>query len=210
MLAKFAPSAMAIHRAVEGTDAFDRIKQFACLRYADCHDAKLRHFLPTQFLLTSQDNWLASCGMRNAAGHRLYLEQYLDGDIDQILGQRLNAEVQRKQIVEVGNLAGEAGGSRLMILVITRYLALSGVDYVVFTATRELQSAFGRLGLEPWFLAQASASRLSEGAADWGRYYQTKPAVFAGSVAKGWEAIQQQPVLVRMLEAIGQEINDAV
>ncbi|WP_192954803.1 thermostable hemolysin [Gallaecimonas mangrovi] len=201
---------MQFQRALEGSDAFDRIKHFACTRYADSHQAILRHFLPVQYLLLDETHWLASCGVRNANGQALFLEQYLDGDIDVILSKRLGRDVQRQQIVEVGNLAGEAGGSRLMILAVTRLLALSGVDYVVFTATRELQSAFSRLGLEPWFLAQANPNRLAEGAGDWGRYYDTHPAVFAGSVQEGWQAIQQQPVLMRILGAMGQEINDVV
>ncbi|EKE74920.1 thermostable hemolysin [Gallaecimonas xiamenensis] len=210
MLAKFAPKAMQFQRCLEGTDAFDAIKHFACARYADAHQARLRHFLPQQYLLTDNDRWLASCGVRGAADNTLFLEQYLDGPIEAVLAQRAGHDLSRRQIVEVGNLAGEAGGARLMILALTRYLAQSGVDYVVFTATRELQSAFSRLGLEPWFLADASALKLGDDAQEWGRYYQNKPAVFAGSVQAGWQAIQAQPVLMRILSAIAPEITDVV
>ncbi|WKE64690.1 thermostable hemolysin [Gallaecimonas kandeliae] len=210
MLAKYAEADVQVHLSREGTETYDRIKHFACARYADVHQARLRHFLPLQYLLSKNQQWLASCGLRNAEGQSLYLEQYLDEPIERLLAAKVGRPVARAQVVEVGNLAGEAGGARLMILALTRHLAQCGVDYVVFTATRELQSAFARLGLEPWFLADASAERLNEGAQDWGRYYQNKPAVFSGSVRLGWEAIQRQPLLMRVLANISNEVTDVV
>ncbi|MFC6671394.1 thermostable hemolysin [Marinobacterium aestuariivivens] len=205
-----APHLLSLVRCPEGSATFERVKRYACTRYADVHQARLRHFLPLQILLGDERHWLASCGLRSADSHSLFLEQYLDRPVERALGSVTGNSLGRRQIVEVGNLAGEPGSARLMILSLTRYLAQSGVDFVVFTATRELQHAFSRLGLATWFLAQASPERLGDEAADWGRYYSHAPAVFAGSVALGWLAIQQQPLLMRMLRSVEPGVADAV
>jgi hypothetical protein len=210
MQARIAQQHLSLARCHEGTHGFERIKRFACSRYADVHQARLRHFLPMQMLLSDGSRWLASCGLKVADTRPLFLEQYLDLPIVQTLSRIAGTPVGRQQIVEVGNLAGEPGSGRLMILSLTRYLAHSGIDYVVFTATRELQHAFARLGLTTWYMTDASPQRLSEGADDWGHYYHHKPAVFAGSVALGWQSVQQQPLLMRLLRSIDAEVADAV
>jgi len=210
MQVRTAPQALNLVRCPEGTEVFEQIKRFACARYADVHQARLRHFLPVQMLLRDGPRWKASCGLRSAAVQPLFLEQYLDQPVEAALSALTGSTIQRSAIVEVGNLAGEPGSARLMIMSLTRYLADSGVDFVVFTATSQLRQAFSRLGLSLWFLTDANPGRLHGGVDDWGRYYSQRPAVFAGSVAAGWAAIQQQPLLMRLLRAIDSEVADAV
>ncbi|NVK41637.1 MAG: thermostable hemolysin [Oceanospirillaceae bacterium] len=210
MQARTAPQELNLIQCPEGTELFERIKRFACARYADVHQARLRHFLPQQMLLRDGVRWKASCGLRNADAQRLFLEQYLDQPVDRVLSELTANPVSRPRIVEVGNLAGEPGSARLMILCLTRYLARHNIDFVVFTATDELQHAFKRLGLSLWFLTEAHPQRLVAGVDDWGRYYSRRPAVFAGSVAEGWATIQRQPLLMRMLSSIDCEVADAV
>lgn len=209
MQVRTAPQALNLVRCPDGTEVFERIKRFACARYAEVHQARLRHFLPVQMLLRDGPQWKASCGLRSAATQPLFLEQYLDHPVEEVLGALIGRTVERAAIVEVGNLAGEPGSARLMILSLTRYLGESGVDFVVFTATSKLRHAFSRLGLSLWFLTEAQPGRLSGGADDWGRYYHHRPAVFAGSVTDGWSTIQQQPLLMRQLRAIDSEVVDA-
>ena len=208
MLAKSVASPITVIRSLEGSDTFEHIKRFACSRYADVHQAQLRHFLPVQYVLCQGSHWLASCGLRFAAEQSLFLEQYLDSPIEQLLTERLQRPVARWQIAEVGNLAGEQGSARLMILSLTRLLATEGLEFVVFTATRQLQSAFARLGLNPWFLTDAESGRLGDDAHSWGRYYQQKPAVFAGSVSSGWQAIVSQRALQHVLGHVESEVRD--
>ncbi|GGO86762.1 thermostable hemolysin [Marinobacterium nitratireducens] len=210
MQPRTAPQQLNLISCAEGTELYERIKRFACARYADVHQARLRHFLPQQILLRDGNQWKASCGIRYADRQPLFLEQYLDAPVEDVLRPFAGKPVRREQIVEVGNLAGERGSARLMILSLTRYLTEGGIDFVVFTATRELQHAFSRLGLSLGFLTEARAQRLASGLDDWGHYYRHNPAVFAGSVADGWSSIQQQPMLRRLLLNIDNEAADAL
>lgn len=63
------------------------------------------------------------------------------------------------------------------------HLAGLGFDWVVSTLTQELRMLFLRLGVHPLTLGEADPSALGPDAADWGSYYDHRPAVLAGRLA---------------------------
>jgi hypothetical protein len=162
-------------------------EQFIAARFDRAYGARVGHFLP--YLLGVRDvssRWQAGAGYGPAGLGRLFLEQYLDAPVEQVLAAAAGRAVERTGIVEVGNLAADSAGmARVLIPLLARHLHKLGYRWVVFTATRELRNSFRRLGLAPLQLARAEPSRVHEAGATWGSYYQHDPRVMAGKIALG-------------------------
>lgn len=166
------------------------LMQFVAGRFAVVHGAELAALMPWQAVLRgAEGQLLASVGLRLAAGGPLYLEHYLDAPIEQQLATRLQQQVDRAAVLELGNLAARQGMARLLILAMVAYLNQQQFRYVTFTATRQVQAVFHHLGLSLIVLAPAQSDRIAD-AASWGRYYENSPQVMAGSIAQGWQRLQ--------------------
>lgn len=129
-------------------------------------------------------------GLTLAADQRLFLEQYLNSPIEDILASvsassgRWPSGANRQRIVEIGNLAMiDPCSVRRMISFLTEYLIEQKIDWVVFTATTELRNSFQRMGLPLTSLADAEPTRLVDSQSDWGSYYDRSPRVVAGRLA---------------------------
>lgn len=155
------------------------------------YGARVSSFAPNLMMLQQQGGRIvAATGWRSAQSAPLFLENYLDDPIEQLLSQLASQPVAREHIVEVGNLAAEMpGGSPQVIMALASHLNQLGYDWVVFTATCELIRIFTRLGLPLLALAKADPSRLGEAASDWGRYYETEPIVVAGRIGVAMDRI---------------------
>ncbi|MBI2379172.1 MAG: thermostable hemolysin [Gammaproteobacteria bacterium] len=164
---------------------------FVAASFLAQYGACLHHFLPT--LLAQRDErgeLVGVAGCATAAGHALFLEQYLDTPVEEAIAARTGLHLPRSAIVEVGNLATTSpGGARLLIRAVTAHLHGQGHRWVVFTATRMLQNAFRRLGLQPQVLAPADPARLGSDAKDWGTYYAQAPQVVCGPIALGYHCL---------------------
>lgn len=165
----------------------DSFEHFIAARFDRAYGARVSHFLP--YLLGARDaptRWQAGAGYGPAGLGRLFLEQYLDAPVEQVLAAALGRPVERTSIVEVGNLAADSAGmGRVLIPRLARHLYKLGYRWVVFTATRELRNSFRRLGLEPLQLAHAEPARMGDAGASWGSYYQHDPRVMAGKISRG-------------------------
>jgi hypothetical protein len=155
--------------------------------------AQVKSFAPNLLLLERHGQVLAACGWRGAQAGALFLERYLDAPIDQAVARLTRQRVERKRIVEVGNLAGEKSGSSLhVILALSAHLSRLGYEWVAFTATRELVGIFSRLGLPLLALAKAHPSRLGDEALAWGSYYDSEPIVVAGRIRLAFDVLGRQ------------------
>jgi len=115
-----------------------------------------------------------------------FLEHYLDAPVHTFLPGGV-----RDGIVEVGSLAADVpGGARALVVTLTAFLAACSMQWVVFTARRELRNTFARLGIVLHPLAAAHPDRLPDGGAGWGSYYEGDPQVVAGEVAQGAGAVR--------------------
>jgi hypothetical protein len=166
--------------------------------YREHHAADLRGFMPWLLAFRGPDGTLlAVVGLRLAASHRLFVEQYLDIPAEQAASQALAQAVDRDTMVEVGGLAARRpGDARRLILCLTRGLHAAGLRWVLFAATSQLRNAFDRLGLRPVTLVPALRERLQPSATDWGRYYDTQPMLVCGDIAAG-AALLDAPVRQR-------------
>ena len=163
------------------------VEEFIAEAYRVHYNARLHSFLPD--LLAYHDATgalVAAVGLRMAADGPLFVEQYLEEPAEVAISRRLGAGAARAGLAEVGNFAAAGPGyNRVVIPHITHLLHHCAVRWVLFTATRQLRNAFGRLQLQPVELAAADPSRLRADATDWGRYYDAHPHVMGGDISSG-------------------------
>lgn len=158
--------------------------------FAARYDARVEAIAPQLLSLERGGRLIAAAGWRGAGDARLYLEQYLDAPIEQLVSQCAQRPVGRERIVEVGNLAAtRPGGSVAMIVAMARHFDTLGYEWVTFTATAELVRIFSRVGLPLLAIGRADPARLGADAAQWGRYYETHPVVVTGRIRLALERI---------------------
>lgn len=167
-----------------------------------CADSKIREFIADTFMhhygatiesycdrligvCSPEGTMLAAAGYNLAEEGPLFLEQYLDLPLEQQIQQQLRMDITRSEIAEVGNLAAlQAGGTRMLIELMTQRLHQEGRRWVAFTATKSLINSFHRMGLSPVILAPAKPARVKNPQA-WGSYYQQNPHVAIGDIQLG-------------------------
>ena len=167
------------------------LERFIADAFQASYGARISHFCDT--LVGCRDGggaWTAALGFSLAADGPVFLEQYLDAPLEIDIGERLGQPVARDGLVEVGNLAASCPGqARALIMHTTDLLYHMGLHLVAFTATASLLNSFGRLRLQPRFLAAADPSRLAQSGSDWGSYYDTQPQVMFGDIRYGYEKL---------------------
>jgi len=161
--------------------------------YRKAYGARLTSFMPRLLKVAEpQGAFRAIVGIRCAEDQPLFLETYLDVPIEQAITFKTGEEVDRKGIVEIGNLAeSRPGDARLGIIASTMYLHTLGYRWVVFTAVPQLLNAFKRLGMEPVPMVAADPERLPEDQrVFWGSYYAERPMVCLGDIAAGFDSLR--------------------
>lgn len=164
------------------------VEQFIIDIYAKAYGAKIGVHYPT--LMSVRDeagSILAAVGFRSAAESPLFLEQYLDRPVQDVL------RTPRRQIAEIGSLASNGGGASLFLFVaLSAYLCSRGFTKAAITGTSQLQQRFRSLGLQPVRHAQADANLLLSHDEDWGNYYETQPYVISGSLDKSYRQLKKR------------------
>ncbi len=160
------------------------LEGFLRSRYRAIHGAEIANFFPVLLALRDADGRLQGvAGYRPAAGHRLFLEQYLERPVDQILSDRLGWPVRRADLAEIGNFAalGCRRGERLVELLI-EFLDRQGHLWAAFTGTRTIRLMMKHMGIPLHELAMARRQQLRRSAENWGNYYGADPRVVLAAV----------------------------
>jgi hypothetical protein len=165
-------------------DAADRaeIEQFIRDIFYQVCGAKVRFFLPILMSLRDPDGKLiAACGIRNAGTERLFLENYMDKPVEELLSERVGSRIQRSDIVEIGNYSvAEMGMSRLLIGAIFDQLHATSKQWAVFTAVQIVRNALIKSDIIPISLCDADINKLPPAEqSEWGSYYEQNPQVMA-------------------------------
>lgn len=161
------------------------------LRYQEAFFAELKVFMPAYLTLIDNDNIISVCGFRIAEQEPLFLEQYLEGEAQNLVSTVFQCDVKRSNLVEFGHLASFAKGmSALHFYLIAQMLVDLGFEWCIFTATDPLHAMMARLGLEPQTLAQADPNKVPDSLSTWGSYYDHQPRVLAGNLVKGLERLR--------------------
>lgn len=154
--------------------------------FAKAYGANIQHFMPQLVALRDEHQQLVGAfGLRQAAFEPLFLEQYLDMPIEELLSSRLvnihPTPVSRNQITEIGNLAvANPRHAAMLVNAIIQYSLSAGIAWCVCTVHHSLQNALVKAGREVIVLHSADKTHLSkEALQDWGSYYQNTPQVVA-------------------------------
>jgi hypothetical protein len=124
----------------------------------------------------------AAVGYRRASDGMLFLENYLDEPVEQVLRRHMDANISRSRIVEIGGLAANSATALIALWNTVACELGSDTDIGVAVLIRPLRTMFRRLGITLHELAPARAERLGAGGAHWGSYYENDPVVCTGSL----------------------------
>lgn len=155
------------------------------------HGATVRNFMPTLVAFRDRQGALRGvAGLRGADQERLFLEQYLERPVEQALadasarldplGAPFADRIERRQVVEVGHLAGASCRAAVRVVAqLPAFLRARRYTWIVFTATNALRDILESLGAPLVELARADGTAVVA-RDEWGRYYDTDPRVCAG------------------------------
>jgi len=174
--------------SIMSTDTHERARteNFIKRIYSRAYNASIEVHYPILLSVRDrQDNILAALGFRYAMHENLFLEQYLQKPVEQIL------DVPRNEITEIGNLASVGGGASIFLFAaVTAYLNSINQNYAVITGTRMIHHRLKMLGIRPRILAQADPGLLVKSHEDWGTYYSTQPHVLTGRLDQAYKRLQ--------------------
>ncbi len=176
-------------------------EKFIEQQFFKSYGARHSEYMPCFITMQGRSAISAAAGCALAAEKDpLFLERYLSAPVQDLLSERMNANIERAQIAEVGNLAGsrfgtdQVGSSRLLYIVLASMLEAADIEWMVFTATAPLLRSLRRLGLEHVELAEASDKSLeADERESWGTYYEHGPKVVAASLKSVRQSIQDSP-----------------
>lgn len=178
-----------------GSASAGAVVDFIQRRFQQAYDALPTLRIPRLLALTSRHHsLLAAVGVRCAADERLFLEDYIDAPVEQVIP--VSPGLPRGRIAEIAHLAGvEAGISRFLFPALTVWLKAREFDWIAFTGTDHLRNSFQRLGIEIVDVGPADPLRLPDRGRGWGHYYSNHPRVMVASVAEGYEVLRRAGVL---------------
>lgn len=136
---------------------------------------------------------LAAVGFRPAVSEPLFLEQYTQEPIENVISRLAAHAVPRCEIAEIGNLASKGkGASVFLFAAIASYLLHQGIYYATVTGTDQLHRRFKTMGLNPHVVCDASLAKLKAEQRNWGSYYDTQPRVLVGSLEDSMQKLNDK------------------
>ncbi|WP_019528186.1 thermostable hemolysin [Dasania marina] len=180
----------------QSSNSRQQVEAYIAQQFTTVYGATISEFMPQLLTLCCEDNVSSVVGIRIAASRELFLEQYLDRPIEQQLAETINKGVSRGTVAEIGNLAAtHRGSSQLIFLYLTLVLSLSPLQWVVFTATKQVQTIMARCGFDLHIIGAAQPEKLTNGVAGWGSYYAGQPNIAAVNIRQALAAIESNELL---------------
>jgi hypothetical protein len=170
------------HTVAQHAPCRNEVENFIKAVFAQVYGANITQFMPNLVALRDANGVLmAAFGLRPAVSEPLFLEQYIDEPIEQLISQRLGREITRKQITCIGNLAvANPRNAGVLIAHVIQHSLDIGIEWAVATAHHSLQNGLVKGGRDVYALAPADPARLSESALNqWGSYYRHLPQIVA-------------------------------
>lgn len=175
------------------------IEQFIASKFQQVHHAHLHSFLPWLIEINHHGQTVGAYGLRPGQNQPLFLEQYLPAAIEQLVAEVARRPVVRDSLIEIGNLAlGTKAFGPMLMVTLAKMLAGAGYEWMVFTATEQVQHLMQRLGFEPYCLCPADPARLDGDYSIWGSYYRNNPRVMIGNLQRACDIINIDPRLSKI------------
>ncbi|MGJ8619489.1 MAG: thermostable hemolysin [Methylophilaceae bacterium] len=170
------------HTVTKDAPCRKEVETFIAAVFQVTYGATITEFMPILVALRDESGVLmAAFGMRKAREEKLFLEQYLDTPIEQLLTEKLGKPIFRNEITCIGNLAvSNPRNAGVLIAHVIQHSLDIGIQWCVATAHHSLQNGLIKGGRDVYPLHQADKKRLPlEEQAIWGSYYDHTPQVVA-------------------------------
>jgi hypothetical protein len=178
-------------------------------KFESAYGAQLSHFLPNLMRLGIATELGAVIGIRTAHDGPLFLEQYTDRPIEQLVAGAFETPVDRDQVVEIGNLAADVPGlAYTLFAVLATVLNAAGYRWVACTATPQVEAMLTRMNFSSQTICSADPSRLEEDSADWGDYYRSRPNVIIGDVREAAAQVASNPNMAMLVQQFSRPIAE--
>ena len=189
-------------------DGREELERFIAAKYLQVHKAELGEYLPLLLGIRDKGSLASVSGFRPGLYRPMFLEQYLDIPIEQQVSNLAKRPVDRCSLVEIGNFAvTRRGYGPLAMTMMAAILSEAGYEWMIFTATEQVERLISRLGFRPQYLAGADADRLVGDKSRWGSYYENNPSVMVGHIETAIEVIAQNPRLAEMVDVHQKDIK---
>ena len=193
----------------KNNQARSSVESYIHSKFNERYAANVQTFLPHILTLSCNDRFCAAVGVRAAESEPLYLEKYLRYPIEQEIGMRFKTEIKRENIIEIGNLVSTwRGSSQLLFVFLTDLLARVDREWVVFTATREVEHLLSRMNFTLIHLVDASKSMLGDEKEQWGSYYEENPKVMFGHVPSAMSILKQHTLMSSSLSLFSEQLEE--
>jgi hypothetical protein len=193
---------------VAGAPERSSIEAYIKDRFLEVHRAHVSHFLPNIISLRCGTGWTAAVGLAPAAEHKLFAESYLSTAVEEAISLKLGITVERRHIIEIGNLVSTWKGSSLLLFIfIAELMDRLGYHWVIFTATAEVRRLLARLHYSPVDLAEADPQVLADGGVSWGSYYNNQPRVMCGDIRPAIAKARKNPMYRAAIAMIHRQLD---
>ena len=185
-----------------GSSSRPQLERFVSTCFRDAFEADIHSHLPYFLSAYNGDDLAATLGFEPIQSDKpIFLEQYLEATIQHAISSKYNETVSRQKVVELGNLSSaKKGFSEVLFILIAAILHEAGYEWVVFTATHQVQQLVDKLKLDTLELCDANPLKLADKGQSWGHYYDNKPKVLAGNLRYGMGVLRQHRVAGFMLD----------
>lgn len=205
--ASAAPTALVL--AARGDPRRAAIEDFITRVFRRAYGAEIHQFAPWLLSLYDGERILGAVGIRPATLEPLFIQQYLDARIEQVVAGVERRPVDGEAIAEIGNLAAVRPGTG-SLLFIALCLLLQRHDYrwVACNATAGVQNLFAHLNWPVTPVARADKTRLQGGYLHWGTYYERPSTVLVTSVASCHRQVRGDPALADLCTRLTQLLGE--
>lgn len=175
-------------------------EQFIYQRFLHQYGARIETFLPILLSANIDGAVNAALGFQIADDNMpLFLEQYLDLDIETTLSLLTQSQVRRDRIVEIGNLAsGRQRATQTLFLLLAQILYGAGYEWVVFTANSAVHRWLHKLDIMTIAIREADPGRLNDKDVNWGSYYDDRPVVLAAHIQHSVSRMNSHPLMAQL------------
>ena len=171
-----------------------RVEEYIQTIFSKHYKASVNDFHP--LLITIENNHneiIAALGLRFAEQQRLVAEEYSDKEAEYLFSEHFKINGERKNIIEIGNLASSHSGyAKFLFVAMTRILTDWHFQWLTFTAVPSVINVFKKLKLNPIEVCMAHLSNLKYSNSNWGEYYQHNPRVMIGDIRSANHFLEQQ------------------
>lgn len=171
-------------------DTKDRlvVESYIANKFNKEYGAEVSTFAPLLLSMHCKSDLNAAVGVRPAKSMPLFVEQYLDGNIEHCIQSPDGNSVRREEIVEISNLvATRRGASQLLFIIVGSIMYEAGYRWVVFNATNKVENITRKFPFPVQVICASNSERLGERASEWGSYYETNPRVIVGDIKVAYQ-----------------------